>query len=509
VDQAKLLDFMGQRDAYDPAPAAVDRIETHASVVFLAGPLAYKVKKAVRYPFLDFSTLENREAALRNELRLNRRAAPELYLAVVPITADREGFRLDGTGNPVEWALVMRRFPQSALLDRMAEEGRLDPALMRPLAQAIASLHASADRILTLSQATGPLAGIIAEHEAVLAENPGVFPPEAAAMLMSRTREAFTALTPHLRARARDGYIRHCHGDLHLRNIVAMDGVPILFDALEFDDSLASIDVLYDLAFLLMDLGKRGLTAHANILLNAYLDAVETGNLLGLAALPLFLSLRATIRAKVALLRSTGDGSESSPEDLAELRTYFDLACSYLTPTPPRLIVIGGLSGSGKSALAQTIAPEIAPFPGALLIRSDVERKRLFGVPSDARLPEQAYTQQVSDQVYALCRKRAAFALEAGRPVILDAVHAKPAERDVARALAQRHGVAFTGLWLDVPPEVMRKRVATREGDASDATPEVVDAQRHYDLGDVDFARIEASGALADVAKRCLAEIQT
>jgi hypothetical protein len=349
---------------------------------------------------------------------------------------------------------------------------------------------------------------VILEHEAVFVKAADLFPPDAAQDLARRTRQAFDALRPLLRTRALGGYVRHCHGDLHLRNIVDITGAPVLFDALEFDDSLATIDVLYDLAFLLMDLGKRGLGAHANAVLNAYLDASgSSGNLLGLATLPLFLSLRAAIRAKVELLRIRNEMGGEAKEAVKESRAYFDLARRFLAPTPPPLVVIGGLSGSGKSAVARAIAPEIGLFPGAVHIRSDVERKRLFDVAQNERLPESAYEPGVSTQVYAMCAKHAALALKAGRSVIVDAVHAKPRERDALVRLAAAHGAAFTGLWLDVPVGVMQTRVATRSGDVSDATPSVVEAQSAYDLGEITFDRIDGRGTVEEVSAACLERI--
>ena len=223
-----------------------------------------------------------------------------------PITLDKGGaFRLGGEGEPVEWVLRMHRFDQAMLYDRMASEGRLALASMPRLAAVIEAFHASADRVLSPEQAVRPLVEVLRDNEAEFAANADVLPREPAIDLARASRDRLATLAPLLEARARGGYLRHCHGDLHLRNIVEIDGAPVLFDAIEFDDRLATIDVLYDLAFLLMDLGKRGLGAHANAVLNAYLEAEGgTGNLLGLAALPLFLAMRATIRAKVEMLRA-------------------------------------------------------------------------------------------------------------------------------------------------------------------------------------------------------------
>jgi aminoglycoside phosphotransferase family enzyme/predicted kinase len=509
--QAKVLNFMGRPEAYVPPPATLERIETHASIVFLAGDFAYKVKRAVKYPFLDFSTLEKRRQACLNELRVNRRTAPALYLDVVPVTRDaRCEFRLGGEGEAVEWVLRMRRFDQAKLYDRMAEEGRLGLEAMRPLAEAIAAFHASADRVLSPERAVRGLEAVLGDNEASFAANPGVIPPQEARELAALCRETLRALSPLLEARARGGYVRHCHGDLHLRNIVEIAGAPVLFDAIEFDDEIATIDVLYDLAFLLMDLGKRGLHAHANLLFNAYLDAEgHTGNLVGLKALPLFLSMRAAVRAKVELLRARMAGNVAGDSARENAQSYFDLARRLLAPAPPRLIAIGGLSGSGKSAIARAIAPFIGAFPGAVQVRSDVERKRLFGVSTQEKLPSSAYTQEVSDQVYAICRKRAAMALEGGQAVILDAVHAKPAEREATARLAAEMRVPFTGLWLEAPAAILRQRVAARCGDVSDATPEIVEVQLGYEIGPQSFAVIDASRPVEQVAAACLKRVGT
>jgi len=509
--QARVLEFLGTPEAYPSPPATVERIETHASFVFLAGLFAYKVKRAVKYPFLDFSTLAKRQAACLNELRVNARTAPQLYLEVVPITLDKGGaFRLGGEGETVEWVLRMHRFDQAKLYDRMASEGRLALASMPRLAAVIQAFHASADRVLSPEQAVRPLIEVLRDNEAEFAAHADVLSAGPAIDLARASRDRLATLAPLLEARARGGYLRHCHGDLHLRNIVEIDGAPVLFDAIEFDDRLATIDVLYDLAFLLMDLGKRGLAAHANAVLNAYLEAEGgTGNLLGLAVLPLFLAMRSTIRAKVEMLRARMAAGSRAEAVRDESRAYFALAREFLAPTAPRLVAVGGLSGTGKSAVSRAIAPWLGACPGAVIVRSDVERKRLFGVAPEERLSARAYAPEVSDQVYAMSRKRAMMAIFGGQAAIVDAVQAKPEEREALAALAAKLGVTFTGLWLEAPAKLMRGRVAARRGDVSDATPSVVAEQLSYDIGAQGFTVIDASRPLDEVAAECLKRVRT
>ena len=545
-EQAKVLRFLGSPEDYDGGHATVERMETHASIVFLAEDRAYKVKRAVKYPFLDFSTLESRHAACLNELKVNARTAPELYLRVAPILslpgggfrigAEGEGEGGESAGDVVEWVLIMRRFDRHGLLDSLAEEGRLPIALMAPLAEEIASFHALADRHLAQDVPARALAAILADNAAELGGAGDVFALADAASCGEASLAALAVRIPLIKARARDGYVRHCHGDLHLRNIVLVENRPVLFDAIEFDDRLAIIDVLYDLAFLLMDLGKRGLHAHANAVLNAYLDAEgSTGNLVGLALLPLYLSTRAAIRVKVELLRAGKLEGEAADAALSEARTYFDLARRFLVPSKPHLVVIGGLSGSGKSAVSRAIAAAFAEmpldsaekpkigaeipldcaelrmdrggFPGAVHVRSDRERKRMFGVGLSERLPKNAYASEVSGLVYAACRKRAGLALAAGSAVVLDGVHARPHERLAARQVAEKLGISFTGIWLDADPSVLKSRVSARKGDISDATSAVIEEQMGYDLGAMDFGCVNAAKPLEDVVKSCLAII--
>jgi uncharacterized protein len=504
--QDDVLAFMGSPEAYDPAPARVDRIETHASVVFLAGTRAYKVKRAVKYPFLDFSTLALRHAAALNELAVNRWTAPHLYLEVVPVTIGDSGeFKLKGDGRVMEWVLVMRRFDQESLYDRLAEQGRLPLAAMPPLAETIARFHEAANRALAPDSSFASLAGVLKDNELAFAGNEAEFAAGNLEAVHRGSRDMLAALTPLLKERALGGYVRHCHGDLHLRNIVDIDGVPVLFDAIEFDDKIATIDTLYDLAFLLMDLGARRLPEHANAVLNAYLDATgDTGDLIGLATLPLFLSMRAMVRAKVELLRGELAQNAARADAFAKVAAYVGLARDYLEISRPHLIAIGGLSGSGKSSVARALAPKLGAFPGAVHIRSDRERKRLFGVSSAERLPGSAYRQDVSDLVYRVCRRRAMMGLAGGRTVIVDAVQARPDEREAMAELASRMGALFTGIWLEAPREIMRRRIEARSDDISDATPSVLEEQLTYDLGRQSFTLVDASRPLDDVVAACL-----
>jgi aminoglycoside phosphotransferase family enzyme/predicted kinase len=505
-DQKRVLDFLASPDAYDPPPGQVERIETHASVVFLAGDRAYKVKRAVKYPFLDFSTLTLRRRACLNELSVNRRTAPELYLDVAPVTAEPSGrLAISGEGEPVEWVLIMRRFDQASLYDRLAEAGRLPLESMPPLARVIAEFHRLADRQLASAPAISRLQRVLNDNDASFTVVRGI-PPELLPRLNAANRDALAALVPLLAERALGGYVRHCHGDLHLRNIVEIDGAPIVFDAIEFDDAIATVDILYDLAFLLMDLGVRGLEAHANVLLNAYLDETgDTGNLLGLAALPLFLSMRAMIRAKVELLRGELAEEPQKAEALESAISYLTFAQDRLLPRKARLVAIGGLSGSGKSSVSRALAPRLGGFPGAVILQSDRERKRLFGAGAFDRLPEPAYREEVSDTVYRSLRKRALMALAAGRTAIVDAVHAKLAERQAVAEIAQQSGADFTGIWLEAPAATMKRRIATRGADVSDATPGVLSEQLDYDLGPQDFSVVDASAPLDAVVRTCLA----
>ncbi len=322
------------------------------------------------------------------------------------------------------------------------------------------------------------------------------------------SRVAYERIIPLLRERGRRGLIRRIHGDLHLGNIALIGGKPVLFDAIEFSDIIASGDVFYDLAFLLMDLLERGLAEAANVVFNRYLtETHNTEDLDGLAALPFLLTIRASIRAMVTAARMDRAASHDRPAIAKSARAYFDFAKRAIAPPPPRFIAVGGLSGTGKTRLARMLAPQIGPMPGAVIVRSDVERKSLFGAGETERLPEQAYTAAVNARVYAILADKARRILAAGHAAIVDAVFAQPGERADLAAAAEKTGVPLQGLFLTANLQARLARVGVRRGDASDATADVARTQENYDLGSLDWRPIDASGTPGETAARARAAL--
>ena len=488
--------------------SAVRRIDTHGAAVFLAGADAYKVKRAVRFPFMDFSTLEKRRLACEAEISINKPDAPEIYLGVVPIVRTSSGLALGGAGTIVEWAVHMRRFDENATLDRLADRGALQPELLTRLVASILRSHDRAPRRDGGAAFEG-LAQYLDQNAAAFAAAPSLFDPARAQILARDAHAELTAMKDLLLARGEAGYVRRCHGDLHLRNIVLINEAPTLFDAVEFDDEIATGDVLYDLAFLLMDLEERRLRPAANLLLNRYLWRSDEAHLAGLAALPIFLSIRSAIRAKVVAAGLAHLQGEAQNRAQTEARRYFWFAEEFLKPQAARLVAIGGFSGTGKSALASRIAPLLGRPPGAVWLRSDIERKRLFGVGETDRLPQEAYSKAAARDVYALLHRKAALTLKAGQSVIVDAVHSTPDERDSVASLAAELGVDFTSLWLEAPLQTRLERVANRANDASDADAAIAAAQNSPAPTHPAWRRIEASGDIEAVTQAALGALES
>lgn len=505
--QKAVIDFLASPDAFGPDTGRAERVETHISVVFLAGGKAYKLKRAVRYPYLDFSTLEKRKAACDAEVRVNRRTAPTLYNGVVAVTRGPAGrLSVGGTGAPVEWLVEMTRFEEETRFDRLAAKNSLDRHTIEDLADAIAAFHADAD-IRDADTVAGLGLTIDGDRASMESLAGGIFDSADIVRLAELSKRALAEVTPLLEARRRAGHVRRCHGDLHLRNICMVDGRPTLFDAIEFNDTFADIDVLYDLAFLIMDLDRRGQRRLANVVLNRYLDM--TGDDGGLACLPLFLSLRAAIRAHVQATAATKADDGGRSEALrAEAREYLTAAFEYLAPgAPPMLIAVGGLSGSGKSRLARALAPFVGAAPGARVQRTDVIRKRLMGKGPMVRLGPEGYTREMSDRTYGALYELVRASLAAGRTTIADAVFADPVERRRIAAVAVEAGVVFRGVWLEAPTEVMKRRVSERKRNASDATAEIVRRQTDYDLGTIEWTRVDSSGSKAATLAHALAAL--
>ncbi len=502
-DQQRVIDFLRTPSNYDPAPADVIQIDTHAAMIFLAGAYAYKIKRAIQLPYLDFRSLEERHRVCLRELEINQPNAPRIYLDVMPVIGlANGGLSLGGSGQPVEWVLRMRRFDQQEILDDLASRGALELDVVTQLAEILVQFHACAPVDLDQDAEVG-LRDVIKTTTDAFRRTKPFLRASGGDTYRDAISSEFRARHTDRKQRAKEGCVRRCHGDLHLRNIVLLDGRPTLFDAIEFDEKIVTVDILYDLAFLIMDLWHRGLKRHANALLNRYIHTSPDGHVLdGIRLLPLFLSLRAAVRSMVALdaLPHMKEIEQAAKQD--EAREYFHNARSFLEPNKPRLLAVGGLSGTGKSTLAAALAPDIGIAPGACIVRSDVERKRLFDAQPETQLGGDAYTDQTTARVYDQVCRKARRALNAGHAAIADAVFSKPCQREAIANIARELDVPFTGLWLEAQDNILLTRVAQRVDDASDANVQVVKKQLSYDVGPINWMRIDASGAQDVVAAR-------
>jgi len=494
--QKPILDWLASAEAH--GGTAPEHIETHISHVFMAGDRVVKLKKAVKPSFLDYSTPDKRRAAAETELAINRRTAPRMYRAVEPVTRAGDGFEIGGAGETLDWVVIMRRFDQEALFDRMANKGRLEAGHIRDLADTLVTLHQSAER----RPDHGGADGIYAQLHFPLDSLRGMADPDLPVDRgeLERVGAALEAqwrrLAPRLETRRRHGRVRRGHGDLHLGNACLFEGRATAFDAIEFSEEIACVDILYDAAFPVMDLLAHDLPDHANLFLSRYLEATQDYS--GLAGLPFFLALRALVRCMAGAFAGKPDSA----------RRYFALARESLdTPPKPRLVAVGGFSGTGKSTLARRLAPELAAAAGAVHIRSDGLRKRLYGVAPEDALPEDAYTPAWHRRTYTRLYRNLRRALLAGYPAIADATFTGAGTRQAIARCAGDLEVGFTGLWLEAPGDVLEARVAGRGADASDADIQVLRRQLGAKTGAIDWRRVSAAGSLDathDAARRAL-----
>jgi aminoglycoside phosphotransferase family enzyme/predicted kinase len=466
-------------NVYDHAVKRIELIETHISWVILTGYFAYKIKKPVDFGFLDFSTLDKRHIFCEQEILLNRRMAPDIYLDVVAISSIQGKPVISGTGRAVEYAVKMVQFPQSSQLDHMLLSGELTVEHMEPIARMVADFHQSVQ---------------VAEDDAT--------DYGSADMVYQPVEENFTQINQHmvpghyatslnelklwsksegarLRAvfdqRKRDGFVRECHGDMHLRNLVWLDGQPMAFDCIEFDPGLRWIDVICDIAFLVMDLHDREETRLANRLLNSYLEV--TGDYAGLSVLPFYLCYRALVRAKVDAFRleQPNVAEHEREQSRLEFESYIELATRYTRRQTPRLIIMRGVSASGKSTVSRHLLDSL----GAIRIRSDIERKRLFNVERAGGAPGEVdiYSEQATRETYEKLAELAAGLIGDGYSVIVDATFLEYEQRKQFQSLASCSGIPYAILETWAPDEVLRRRIVNRKHDVSDADIAVLENQ--------------------------------
>ncbi len=508
ISQREVVRFLGRAENWPGDVRRVEHLETHISHVFLGGGLALKMKKAVALPYVDFSALERREAMCRRELEINRAFSPGLYLGLSHVARQKDGrLALDGQGEVVEWLVRMRRFKTDQVLAARLARQAPDEDLIR----ALAAMAADAHRVAEIHRETSGRA-IMAR---TIAELRDALTREDAGLERARTGDFLHhldgLLAAHgdlLDARAKAGFVRRCHGDMHSGNIVLWNDRPMLFDALEFSEELATVDILHDFAFLLMDLVHMGHGAGANRLMNLWLQLRnEEADFAAMGLMGLFCACRAAIRAMVLLdLARQGSAEKAKALRLAAL-AYLDTALPCASAGRARIIAVGGLSGSGKTTLAAALAARTGAGPGAVHLRSDVERKLMAGVDEFTRLGAEHYTQAASDAVYARLIRKARLVAQSGWPVVVDAVFSRPDERRAIARAAQAAGADFTGLWLDAPAEILRQRVGARRHDASDATADIVDLQLARGTGEIGWRKLDASGPPRATLRAALALI--
>jgi len=508
MDQARLVAALANPARFGPACTSVTVLETHISYVLLTGKHAYKLKKAVDLGFLDFTTLASRRFFCEQELRLNRRLAPELYLDVVAITGTIDEPVIDGKGPVLEYAVKMREFPQDALASRVLDRNELGVADIDMLAAKVAAFHATSQKAAADSTFGAPetiLRAALANCKSLLAGAASPAERRTIEALHTWTEREHAARNAAFRGRREGGFVRECHGDLHLGNIAVIDGEVTIFDCIEFNEQMRWIDVMSEVAFTAMDLQDRGHAELAHRFVNAYLEI--TGDYAGLSVLRFYLVYRALVRAKIALLRAIQLPSGEARAPLyAERDGYLRLAEAYARSPEPAILITHGITGCGKTTLSQALLEQI----GAIRIRTDVERKRLHGLAptarSDAATARMLYGADATRRTYDHVLHLAASVAAAGFVAIVDGTFLRRWQRDRFRRLAAELGIPFVIVAFSASEGVLRRRVAERARrgtDASDADVAVLEHQlgvrQSFGADEVgDIVTYDAAAPLAD-----------
>ncbi|MBE9181291.1 AAA family ATPase [Oculatella sp. LEGE 06141] len=471
-----LIQQMMQPEFYPhPVQTPIPLIQTHVSYVFLTGDYAYKVKKAVNFGFLDYSTLEKRQHFCEEELRLNQRGAPALYLDVLPVTQQGEQFGL-GDGEPVEYVVRMRQFPQETLLTSMFDRGELTEDLLQDLAKAIAAFHLNAttnDYIRTFGEVPSIRHDFDENYEQTAQYIGGPQTQQQFDETQAYTDRFFAEQETLFAERRQNNWIRECHGDLHLRNICYWENQLLLFDCIEFNEPFRFVDVIFDIAYIVMDLEARHRPDLSALFLNTYVE--QTGDWDGLQVLPIYVSRQTYVRAKViSFLLNDPAVPEAEKQKAAESAAlYYRLAWNYSQPRQGRLFLMCGLSGSGKSTTARLLAN----VTGAVHIRSDAVRKHLGGIPLHQRGDDDLYTADMSQKTYERLLDLGIKLTKQGYTVILDAKYDRQPLRQAAIAQAVAEQIPLTIYHCNAPLEMLRDRLQQRQGDIADATADLLSHQ--------------------------------
>jgi aminoglycoside phosphotransferase family enzyme/predicted kinase len=475
-----LIQHMLQPGFYPhPVTEPIQLMQTHVSYVLLTGEYVYKLKKPVNFGFLDFSTLEKRQQFCHEELRLNQRGAAELYLDVLPITQAGEQFVLGGDGEPVEYAVKMQQFPQETLLSEMYDRGELTEDHLEQLAKVLADFHKKAptnDYILGFGEVEQIRQAIDENYDQTVNYIGVAQTQQQFDETKAYTDKLFAEQQPLFASRVKHQWIRECHGDVHLRNICFWKNKVLLFDCIEFNEPFRFVDVMFDVAYIVMDFDARNRPDLSNLFLNTYLE--QTGDWEGLQVLPLYLSRQSYVRAKVTsfLLDDPSIPEAVKQESKETASRYYQLAWDYTREKTGKLMVMSGLSGSGKSTTARTLARQ----SGAIQIRSDAVRKHLGGVALDAAGDAALYSPEMTQKTYDRLLELGIKLASQGYSVILDAKYDRQALRSQVIEQAQAHGIPLEILHCTAPDDVLRDRVQQRQGDISDATTDVL-ANQHME----------------------------